>query len=198
MASSIYFGRANGFAEKHGNGLPTYSSSSAAIREKRHRQQLSTPWLTTLSLPIPGVRTRRLRLLAPNIARLHQSSVARFGRRRGTLLLLLGFLSTFYLIFAIHKRFGTEERSWPTPISLGEPSSLVYRREDLQRIWEWEVAAGPYPSSRKRTCSPPSTPLTSSRRVQSQSSWASRHHPITRRSRRGALSPFRRDSEAQS
>ena len=153
MASSVYFSRGNGFIEKShlGNGLPTYSSSSAAVREKRHRQQYSAQWLTPVSLPIPGVRTRRLRLMIPNIARLHQVSVARFGRRRGPFILFIGFLAALYLIFAVHKRYGTDDKSWPTPLSLGEPSTLVYRREDLQRIWEWEVAAGHYPSGRKST-----------------------------------------------
>lgn len=153
MASSIYFSRGNGFVEKShlGNGLPTYSSSSA-VREKRHRQQHSSSWLTPVSLPIPGVRTRRLRLMTPNIARLHQYAVTKFGRRRGPFLLVVGFLAVLYLIFAVHKRFGTDDKSWPTPLSLGEPSTLVYRREDLQRIWEWEVSAGHYPSARRSMC----------------------------------------------
>ena len=154
MASSVYFGRQNGFIEKShlGNGLPTYaSSSSSAVREKRHRQQYSASWLTPVSLPIPGVRTRRLRLMTPNLARLHQFSVAKFGRRRGPFILLLGFLATVYLIFALHRRFGAGDGTWPGPITLGEPSTLVYRREDLQRIWEWEVAAGHYPSGRRST-----------------------------------------------
>ena len=179
MASSIYFGRGNGYIEKShlGNGLPTYSSSSAAVREKRHRQQYSTSWLTPVSLPIPGVRTRRLRLMTPNIARLHQASVARFGRRRGPFMLLLGFLATLYFIFAIHRRFGSGDRSWPTPISLGEPSTLVYRREDLQRIWEWEVAAGHYPSARRSTCLSSSDALFSKLLCSSGTGWAPKSSP---------------------
>ncbi|KAK7053032.1 hypothetical protein VNI00_004353 [Paramarasmius palmivorus] len=33
--------------------------------------------------------------------------------------------------------------SW-TPV--GDPPTLVYRREDLQRIWNWEIESGHYPS----------------------------------------------------
>ena len=153
MASSIYFGRNNGFIEKShlGNGLPTYSSS--AVREKRHRQHQLSPWFTTISLPIPGVRSRRLRLMAPNIALLHQVSVAKFGRRRGSFILLLAFVITTYFIFAVNKRYVSAEKTWPAPlISYGDPPTLVYRREDLQRIWEWEIAAGHYPSARKSMC----------------------------------------------
>ncbi|KAF8585562.1 hypothetical protein K439DRAFT_1632567 [Ramaria rubella] len=30
----------------------------------------------------------------------------------------------------------------------GDPPTLVYAREDLQRVWEWEIASGHFPSSR--------------------------------------------------
>lgn len=66
-------------------------------------------------------------------------------------MLFIGLLTLLYLIFAVHKRFGTDDKSWPAPSFLGEPPTLVYRREDLQRIWEWEVEAGHYPSSRRST-----------------------------------------------
>lgn len=148
MASSIYFGRSNGYLEKPhlGNGLPTYNS---AIREKRHRRQQTDSWVTTLSLPIPGIRSRRLNVMTPNLSRLHQVSVNRFGRRRGPAVLFLGLLAVLYLLFAIHKRFANGDSSWPSPYPFPDPSTLVYRREDLQKIWEWEIAAGHYPSGRR-------------------------------------------------
>lgn len=147
--SSVYFsqnGNRNGFAEKtHYNGLPTHSS---AVREKWQRHHPTSSWLIPLSLPIPGVRTRRLRIIAPNPARLHQFSVTRFGRRRGPLVLFVGVVVAVFTVFALHKRFATQEKKWPA-LSTGEPSTLVYQPEDLRRIWEWEIAAGHYPSSRK-------------------------------------------------
>lgn len=152
MATSIYFpSRSNGFADTphHSNGLPVYNNSSSAVQEKWHRHNRTSSWFLPISLPIPGVRTRRLRLMAPNLSRLHQSSVARFGRRRGTVILCIGMIAAIYLIFAVHKRFGSEAKTWPTPFPAGDPSTLVYRREDLRRIWEWEIAAGHYPSSHK-------------------------------------------------
>ncbi|EPT04009.1 hypothetical protein FOMPIDRAFT_74186 [Fomitopsis schrenkii] len=86
--------------------------------------------------------------MTPNLARLHQFTVTRFGRRRGPLVLIIGALVTVFTIFALHKRFVTPEKNWPT-LSPGDPSTLVYKREDIQRIWEWEITAGHYPSSRK-------------------------------------------------
>ncbi|OBZ78884.1 hypothetical protein A0H81_00981 [Grifola frondosa] len=150
MATSIYFPqRGNGYAEKarSSNGLPVHSS---AVREKWQRHYHSSSWMIPVSLPIPGVRTRRLRLMLPNLPKLHHTTVTRFGRRRGRLVLGLGFLAvvaTILLMFSLRDRFVPEDRSWPTYSS--EPPTLVYRREDLQRIWEWEVAAGHYPSSQK-------------------------------------------------
>lgn len=154
MAASIYFPqRSNGFAEKHSAGpngsLPMYSSSSA-VQEKWRRHHHSESWFTYTTLPIPGVRTRRLRLLTPNPSRVHHLVVNQIGRKRGAVLGLICF-TAIYLVFALHRRYGTEEKQWPTPIPFGDPPTLVYRREDLQRIWEWEVAAGHYPSSQKST-----------------------------------------------
>lgn len=156
MATSIYFPpRGNGLAEKSrsANALPTHSSS--AIREKWQRHQHSVSWLIPVSLPIPGVRTRRLRLMLPNVARLHHSTIARFGRRKGRILLGIGFLAiilTVVTLASLRDRFVPEERSWSPPYAQQEPSTLVYMREDLQRIWEWEVTSGHYPSAQKSGC----------------------------------------------
>ncbi|CAL1695281.1 unnamed protein product [Somion occarium] len=150
MTASIYFPqRSNGFAENHNsNGsLPMYSSSSA-VQEKWRRHHHTASWLVPITLPIPGVRTRRLRLLALNPSRVHHLVVNQIGRRRGALLIFV-FIAAIYTVFALHSRFGTEEKTWPAPLPFGDPPTLVYRREDLQRIWEWEVAAGHYPSSLK-------------------------------------------------
>ena len=65
------------------------------------------------------------------------------------MLLAAGFMAivlTVVMMFSLRDRFVPEDRSWP---AYSEPPTLVYRREDLQRIWEWEVAAGHYPSSQK-------------------------------------------------
>ncbi|PIL31558.1 hypothetical protein GSI_06260 [Ganoderma sinense ZZ0214-1] len=150
MATSIYFPqqRGNGYAEKArtANGLPLHSS---AVREKWQRHHQSSSWLMPISLPIPGVRTRRLRLMLPNAPKLHQITITRFGRRRGRMILAAGLFAvvfTVILMVSLRDRFSSEDRTWTT---YAEPPTLVYRREDLQRIWEWEVAAGHYPSGQK-------------------------------------------------
>lgn len=124
--------------------LPSYSSNA---QEKPGRRPQILPWFTTIAVPIPGVWSRRLRIPMLNLWRVHHSSVSRFGRKRGSLLLCLALLSLLFAAFALAKRFGTQEKKWPGPFT-GDPPTLVYKREDLQRIWRWEVASGHYPSRR--------------------------------------------------
>ncbi|GLB36047.1 putative glycosyltransferase family 32 protein [Lyophyllum shimeji] len=121
-------------------------SNSSAVKEKLGRRH-PEPWFIPISVPIPGVRTRRLRFWLPNLQRLHSASILRFGRRAGSLILLVGFFLFVFVGFAFAKRFGTRAKKWPRPF-IGDPSTLIFEREDLQRIWHWEIASGHYPSRR--------------------------------------------------
>lgn len=148
--SSIYFSsnhRSTNSREKSRltNGLPSYS---AAVQEKLYRHGRPPSWLIPLSTPIPGMRDRRLRLWVPNPARIHQVSVAKFGRKRGTLVLCFGAFLLVFLTFAVHKRFNSSTRQWPA-FPTGDPPTLVFTRADLQKIWRWEIDSGHYPSSQK-------------------------------------------------
>ncbi len=124
--------------------LPSYSST---VQEKLARLPQPPSWFITVVVPIPGIWSRRLRLPMLNIRRMHHFSVTRFGRKRGSLLLFLAFLALFFSAFALAKRFGTHEKKWPGPFT-SDPPTLVYKREDLHRIWRWEVASGHYPRRR--------------------------------------------------
>ncbi|KAJ7103636.1 glycosyltransferase family 32 protein [Mycena belliarum] len=126
-----------------GRSLPHYSSQSA-VQEKFHGR--ISPWFISVSLAIPGLRTRRLRLWLLNPRRMHQCTVSRFGRKRGFAVLVFAFAALVFTTFALAKRFATEEKTWPA--FTGDPPTLVFRREDLHRIWSWEVASGHYPSRR--------------------------------------------------
>ena len=149
MASFNYFSapqRANGYPEKPRltNGLPTYSS---AVQEKMHRHTRTMSWTVPVSVPIPGVRTRRLRLFMPNPTRMQQLGLSRFSRRRGSLIICFLLIASIFTFFSFARRFGPEEKQW-TP-NFGESSTLVFGREDIQRIWKWEIGSGHYPSKRE-------------------------------------------------
>ncbi|TDL28714.1 hypothetical protein BD410DRAFT_781248 [Rickenella mellea] len=138
--------RGNGFREKpRTSPLPSYSS---AIHEKHQLTTRPTSYFATLLLPIPGVHGRQLKIPLPIPSRIYHSTRARFGRKRGCLVLTLGAVIVLWTLFALTRRFGSGDKQWPTPFQ-GEPSTLVYGRRELQKIWDWEIASGHYPSSRE-------------------------------------------------
>ena len=153
MATSSYFARPQRSGTHRGrlsisNALPIYfsssSASSTAVQEKFAKKALRSSWW--IPLYIPGLR--RLRVFFLNPRRLHDFSMTRFGRKRGSLLLCLSISCLIFFTFALAKRFGTHAKQWPTPFT-GDPPTLVYKREDLQRIWQWEVTSGHYPSRQR-------------------------------------------------
>ncbi|KAL0951334.1 hypothetical protein HGRIS_008039 [Hohenbuehelia grisea] len=146
MSSSAFLPtsrKQNGFRDSY-NSLPTYSS---AVEEKRHRQG-SSSWTTPIYIPLPGVRTRRLRIPFPNARMIHQFSVSRFGHKRGPAMLLVGLLVILWTLVAFTQRIGTHEKEWRKAFP-GPPSTLVFHRADLQHIWKWEIASGHYPSRQR-------------------------------------------------
>ncbi|KAH8120448.1 hypothetical protein DFH11DRAFT_1685740 [Phellopilus nigrolimitatus] len=146
MSSLLHSGGAPRSSKTRISPLPTYSS---AVHEKTaiNGGRLQSGFFTTFYVPIPGVPGRQLRAPVPVPPLLYYSTVSRFGRKRGCLVLLLGAFTVLWTVFAFAKRFGTEEKQWPTPFQ--SDTTLVFQREDLRKIWEWEIASGHYPSSRK-------------------------------------------------
>lgn len=112
------------------NVLPLFSSTSSAEREKYASYATKTPW--SVIIPLPLQRTHQMRLYCINPRKLYAMTITRFGRRRGSLLL---FLLSIFCVALVKVLFFRKER--PT---------LVFRREDLQRIWHWEVSSGHFPS----------------------------------------------------
>lgn len=128
--------------------LPSHSS---AIEEKLERQHKSS-WIRPISLAIPGVRSRRLRILVPNAGPFNRLHMARMRRKRGPLLVVVACLAVFLTVVIVSKGVGHSDwnNQWQG-VSTGEPSTLVFKREHLQRIWKWEIASGHYPSSQSST-----------------------------------------------
>ncbi|RXW22911.1 hypothetical protein EST38_g2926 [Candolleomyces aberdarensis] len=67
----------------------------------------------------------------------------RFGRKKGSAVFCFLLFILCFVIFAFAKRFGSHTKQWPT---FKDPPTLIFKREDLQRIWKWEVNSGHYPS----------------------------------------------------
>ncbi len=77
---------------------------------------------------------------------LYKASVSRFGRRRGPILLCFCCVVLLFTTYAVLRRFLCAEKSWPRPFE--RPPPPVFGKEDVRRIWEWEIRAGHYPSRR--------------------------------------------------
>ncbi|KAJ6497769.1 glycosyltransferase family 32 protein [Mycena sanguinolenta] len=108
--------------------------------DKYHKR----PEQTWIKIPIPVFGLFRFHLVLPNIKSVHGNAVSRFGRMRGVLVLLISFFGFCFMVFAFVKRFGSPQKKWPG----GDSPTLVFKREDLGKIWRWEVASGHHPSRR--------------------------------------------------
>lgn len=117
--------------------LPSYSS---AVREKMHLQSSGRQWLIPMT-----ASTRRIRLQSPNPG--SRSRLARVGRRRGFICRCVAFLAVVFSVAVIVLMLlGNEESHWTPPF---RDTTLVFGRENLQRIWRWEIESGHYPSNGK-------------------------------------------------
>lgn len=125
--------------EERPSPLPRYSS------DKLQRRTHTSLWFVPMSIAIPGIHSRRLRLLVPNTTQLHIWSRARFGMKRPAYTIIL-LLALGLSVFALSKRFLTRSKQWP---GSGPPSTLVFKESELRRIWMWEIDSGHYPSKRK-------------------------------------------------
>ncbi|KAJ7823657.1 glycosyltransferase family 32 protein [Mycena leptocephala] len=110
--------------------LPLHKSS--AVREKE--EELLSNNAGWFQPPIPGVRKRRLRDLFPTV---------RLRRQRGPFLVCFACMAVVLTVILVSRGLGRTD--WDQESS-GEPPTLVFRREDLQRIWNWEIASGHFPS----------------------------------------------------
>ena len=124
--------------------LPSHSSAVEEKLERRHKSS----WIKPIYLAIPGLRGRRLRILVPNVGPFNRHHMARIKRKRGPLLVAVACLAVFLTVVIVTKGVGHSDwnNQWqgaPT----GELSTLVFKREDLQRIWRWEISSGHYPST---------------------------------------------------
>lgn len=134
--------------------LPIHSSAVEEKRERQHRANGSlSGWTRPVLLPIPGVRTRRLRILLPNAVAgsLNHLRVARMRRKRGPVFIAFVCFAIFISFIVLTKSIGRRSdwgHQWQQPS--GDPPTLVFKREDLQKIWKWEIESGHYPSTHPR------------------------------------------------
>lgn len=126
------------------NGLPHMDPFS----EEKKAHLRSRSWAKpAVFIPIPGVSSRRLRMTVPNdlLPYSKGGSSLPTGQKKRRLLGCFICIAVIFTVFAFSKRFKKAEDS-PRGPPPQEPSTLVFRREHLQSIWNWEIASGHFPS----------------------------------------------------
>ncbi|KAK0494817.1 hypothetical protein EDD18DRAFT_285053 [Armillaria luteobubalina] len=103
----------------------------ASLLPSRHYWR--TSWTIALHVPLPGTHNQ-LCIPLPNLRAFHVASVSRYGRRKGYALVFSVYAAILLIIYAMLPPFGVA-------------STLVFRREDLERIWKWEIESGHYPTT---------------------------------------------------
>lgn len=91
-------------------------------------------------------RTGTLAILTALPISVYKASVASFGRRRGPALLCFCCLTLLLSAYTLHQRFVSTHKAWPVPWRGSK--AMVFGREELKKIWDWEVRSGHYPSTR--------------------------------------------------
>ena len=115
--------------------LPNY------YHDDKRRKRPYISWTVQTSIPLPGSR-RRPNFWIPNFRQLHRLTLFRYGRKRGSIVIVLCYFALFFIMYGCAKRFFSMKRSWPG-------STLVFTKEDIKRIWLWEIDSGHYPSRRE-------------------------------------------------
>ncbi|KAG8985087.1 hypothetical protein FRB94_012019 [Tulasnella sp. JGI-2019a] len=121
--------------------LPSFSE----VQEKHHLTTRPSRFFTTFYVPLPN--RKRLILPLPVPPALWIWLTTKFGRKRASFSIFAILLGMMWVVFVLTKAAITGERPGWKPVG-GKPPTLVFGREDLRRIWEWEVASGHYPSTR--------------------------------------------------
>lgn len=117
-------------------------TDSSVVQEK-----MDTP----CSIPFPAsassARPRRVRVRVVSAA--HAQPISWLSRR-ALFSRCCAFLGGLLAVCAVLILLGTEETNWAPTF---RDSTLVFTRDELQRIWRWEIDSGHYPSSAKSEAS---------------------------------------------
>ncbi|KAG8894536.1 hypothetical protein FRC01_012900, partial [Tulasnella sp. 417] len=126
--------------KRYGNGIEEVQHLSTT-----RNSRLASRFVTHFSVPLPGLR-RPITVPLPIPPAVWSYAVVKLGRKKASWLVWsLLFTLGWFLLLGIRK---WEHGSKWNGDDDGEEPTLVYGREDLRRIWQWEIDSGHYPSIR--------------------------------------------------
>ena len=118
-----------------------------AAQEKMDTRAAHGSW----PIPPPAATTpRRVRVRVVSSTHLQSISESWLGRR-GLFSRCCAFLGGLLAVSLVLFLLGTEETNWAPTF---RDSTLVFSRDELQRIWQWEIDSGHHPSSAKSEICP--------------------------------------------
>nr|VWO94201.1 TcdA [Ganoderma boninense] len=120
--------------------------TATTVRPRDSRYAPASPEPFSEDSYYPRRRVGRLALFTTLPAKAYKMSLAKFGRRRGPALLCFCCLAFLLSTYALHQRFLSAHKAWPVPWRGSK--AAVFVRDDLRKIWDWEVQSGHYPSTR--------------------------------------------------
>lgn len=122
--------------------LPSrYEATLRRGRYTHHPVQGSLPLPAPASAPAAKPRRVRLRVISPA----HAQPIPWLSRR-GLLSRCCAFLGGLFAVCVVLILLGAEETNWAVTF---RDSTLVFTRDELQKIWRWEIDSGHYPSNAK-------------------------------------------------
>lgn len=111
--------------------------------DEKENADHSSSWFIPPPASTPIVQPRRVRVKI--VGHTHESTIS-WLNHRGIFTRCIAFLGGLSAVCVVLILLGTEESSW-TPTF--RDSTLVFGREELQRIWRWEIDSGHHPSNAK-------------------------------------------------
>ncbi|KAL7408996.1 hypothetical protein BDY24DRAFT_345808 [Mrakia frigida] len=152
---SHLFGRSpNGYHKARRSPHPfsasSSSGSSSALKEKLDLDAGSSPTSssTTFFLPLPFSSNphRRFKLVLPIPHRIYRRLPTVRVQSRKFLAVVLGLVLLLVWLLGKRKK-GDDNGGWQPPWK--DPDTLVFSKEELKSVWEWEIMSGHWPSARK-------------------------------------------------
>lgn len=143
----------------NGNGyLPSHRGSLSAFINK---DKLTGPphkpnsaWTTTFFVPIPGVPSRRFKVILPLPPFLGAMIRKRLARPKALLISVFIVVLVILNISVVYRKLDYEHRtgeSWPQTVtkSITKTDTCVFAADQIRKFYEWEIWSGNHPSRRR-------------------------------------------------
>lgn len=143
----------------NGNGyLPSHRGTLSAFinKDKLTGPSHASPkgWMTTVFVPVPGVPSRRLRLILPVPPFMSATIRRRLARPKALLVSVFVVVLVILNIVVVVRKLSQTRRmgeDWQTTVAdaITQGDTCVFSADQVRKFWEWEIWSGNHPSRRR-------------------------------------------------